>query len=162
MIEEIEDAFAFHQARDKIKGRFSILNTELPRAVGLGQRVFEVRKAQIRKNLLDDIGRGLVLKNLVALIHGQQPEPRINLGKISSKARGISCLREAADNAVHILLVASAGQLNRNGYVLSDNLREIDRRILREQLQMVMEQPRNPLFTLKALENEFIRTQRGR
>src|SRR5207302_9933261 len=122
---------------------------------------FEIRKSQIRKNLLDNVESALVLKDLVAGIHGQQPEPGIDLGKIGGEARRFARLRKASDHSIDILLVAATRQLNGDGDVLSDNLREINGGILREQFQVIVKQPGDLLFTLKALQNKFIRTERS-
>src|SRR5689334_6247806 len=92
VIEEVEDAFTFHQPGDKVEGAFSILHTKLPRVVGLGGGVLEICKAEIRENFLDDVEGALVLEDLVVGIHGEQPEPGIDISKIGSEARRLPCL----------------------------------------------------------------------
>ncbi len=107
MIKKIKDAFILHEPRDELKSAFTVLHAVFTRGVGLCKRVLEIGESKIAKNLLDDVRGCLVLKDLVVHVHCHEPEPRIHLSKVSSKARGCAALNKTSDHAIYVLLVAA-------------------------------------------------------
>ena len=73
-------------------------------------------------------------------IHGQQPEPGINISKVTGKARRFPRLRKAPNYSIHILSVTASRQSHGDGYVFADDLGEIYRVILGKQFQAVVEE----------------------
>ena len=84
--EEVEDTFAFHKAGEKVEGCFAVLHTIVASHVGSGQGVLVVGQAQVAKDLGNNVGDGLVLKDALIGIHAQKSEPRLNASKVGCRS----------------------------------------------------------------------------
>ena len=100
MLEEIEDAVFLHQPRDKVKGRFPVLDDVFAlRITSLGS-VLKVLKTVILKNLLDDFGDSFLLEDLAIGSAGKKPKPGNNFRAVVSEAIVALETRKLADNTI--------------------------------------------------------------
>jgi hypothetical protein len=69
--EEVKNAFAFHEARDEVKGGLSVLNAVFAGGVGSGEGVLIIGESQLGKDLFDDAGDREILKDTMVYVHAQ-------------------------------------------------------------------------------------------
>jgi hypothetical protein len=158
--EEVEDARALQEARDEGEGGLVVLHAVLERVVGAGGLVAVVGEAELREQAGDDVLDRLVLPDAAVRAHGHQPEPRVQLGVIGGEARVAAGLHEATDDAVDVALGAVA-QPHRHGGALADDLREVERLLLRLHLQEEVEQPGDALLAANAAQQQFVGAEGG-
>src|SRR5579864_7124999 len=102
MGEKVKDTFFFEQTRDKFESGFPVLNAVLALGISCGERVLEIGEAKVCENLLDDLGCGLALEDLAIRIHGEQPEPGIEIRVVGGEAFVAPGLDKTADNPVDV------------------------------------------------------------
>ena len=83
MIEVIEDAELFHNARNEVEGSFTILHAILERGVSGGQAETEICEAKQFENLAEYVRRGHVLEYPAIGLAGEEPKPGHDLGMIT-------------------------------------------------------------------------------
>jgi len=134
MLKEIEDAVLLHQARDKIESGLAILDNIFALGVAALGEVLKVLEAVILKHFLDDLGDGLLLKNLAIGGACEEPEPRDDFCLIVAKAVIPTGATETAYEAIPMTLII-AGMLDLEGYLLADDIFEGNRVVFGEQLR---------------------------
>src|SRR5262249_19971018 len=146
MFEVIADAFFFHQPGNEIEVCLAILHAIIARREISIQPKFEILKLQVRENLLDDVGDGLVLKNPAIGGARQEPQPRNHLRSVGREAPILRALRESIDEPIPVTLGAVRIK-DAQRDVLSNQVLKLDRVILRQQIEIEVEQLRDRFST---------------
>src|SRR5215831_19282922 len=108
VLEEVEDPILFHQPRDKVKIRFTVLHTVVPRLESSLKPVLEISKPEVLENLADDIGHGHILKDAAVCRTRQKPQPGDYLGPIVCKPRIAATQGKTAHEAVDVSFPSAA------------------------------------------------------
>ena len=159
MLEKIENAILFHQPGYEVEARLAVLDAVITRLVRCLQRIGKIVEPQIRKDRLDDVGNGLVLKDAAIGGARQKPHPWDHFGIIRGEGFIRAALAKAADNPVEV-----SGRpvrlLHGDGHVFSDDVGETDAVVFGKQVQFEAKEARNSLQTPKALQQKFVLPQR--
>src|SRR5713101_276717 len=134
VLEEIEDAVLFHQARDKVEGGLAILDNVFALGIAALGAVLKILKAVVLKNFFHDFGNSLLLKNLAIGGTGEEPEPGDNFGVVITEAIVTAHASEAADKAIPIPLVIT-GMVDLESHLLADNVLERDGMVFGEEVR---------------------------
>jgi len=157
----IVDTFFFHQPRNEVEIRLAVLNAIVTRSETAVKAKLEILKPEVRENLLDDIGSFLVLKDPAIGRTRQEPQPRYHLGAIGSQAAALRALRKSADETVPVALGAVRIE-NTQGDVLSDDIVEVDRIALRQQIEVEMEELRDRFDAVEAPQQQCVLAEGSR
>ena len=120
VLEEVEDAFVFEEARDEGEGGFVVLHAVVARRVCAGRGIFVVGEAQLVEEARHDVGHGLVLVDAAVGGLRQDPEPRTKLRVVCGEALVGVLLHEARDDAVEEV-VGSVVEPQLDGRALADD-----------------------------------------
>ncbi len=124
MLEEIEDAFLFEQARHKVEIGFSVLHTELSFLIADAQLELVAGKAMIREDTFYYLWGGQVLEDPYVGAFAQTPEPWDHRAAKCGESyilAFIVCgpsLRKGRDDAIQVSSVA-VGKSDRDSHVSS-------------------------------------------
>ena len=121
----------------------------------------EILKAEVFENLLDDVGNLLVLENPAIGRARQEPQPRHHLRAVGREPPVLRALREPADETVPVTLGAVRIE-NAQRDVLSDHVLELDRIVLRQQIEIEMEELRNRFRAGEAAQQQDVLAERRR
>src|SRR5579862_2541610 len=102
LLEKVIDTFFFHQSGNKVEISLPVLHTVVALAEGAVEPEFEVAKAELCENRLNNVGDGLLLEDAAVRLARQEPQPGNHFGSIISKAPIRAALGEPADEAVEI------------------------------------------------------------
>ncbi|MNH04210.1 hypothetical protein D3C79_634980 [compost metagenome] len=158
--EVVVDTFLFHQPADKVEAGLTVLHAVFPLTVGAAETVFEVGKTQVAKHLLDDLRDGLVLEDAAIGGLAQQPQPRPQGHPVTGELAAVDALAAARHDAVKIPRAAQV-QLQAQAHGLAQQLVEVDGRVVRGQLQLVVEQPPQLFAAAHFRQDQRIRAQRA-
>ena len=160
VFEEVKDALFFHEPGDKIKRRFPVLDAELALGVLAFQRELIVRKAQVRKDSLDDVGGRFVLEDTMVFGERKLPQPRRQAGVIDDASQPFLFAHPLADHPVDVPKAALLHRdLHRN--VLADDLRGVHFGVGAFQHEGVFEERGERFFPLQIDQREVIAQRRG-
>jgi hypothetical protein len=135
LLEEIVNAFLFHEARDEVEIRLAVLDAVISRGEVAVELEFEIAKVQVFENLLDNVWNFFVLEDAAIGGPGQEPKPRDHLGVVCSEFAILVPLREAADETVPVAVFA-VGVLNGNTYRFADDILETEGVVFREKVEI--------------------------
>ena len=156
---EVVDAFLLGRPLDEVEIRLAILRAGFP--LGLGVKALQLVPGEIEgsEHILYDVPNIHVLKNLAVFGQLQQREPGNADGPVAGELALLANAAELAHDGVEVPL-AAAGQGERDGKPLPDELRSGDRRILALQLQHHLERLAKLLGVLQRPNNERFLAQR--
>ncbi len=158
--EVVVDAFLLHQPADEVEAGFAVLHAVFPLAVAAAEAVLEVGEPQVAEHLLDDVRHRLVLEDAAVRGAAEQPQPGPQGHLVAGVLAGADGLPAGTDDAVEVALAAVV-QLQRQAHGFTQQLVELDRGVLRGQLQVVLEGPSEFLAAFQALQQQDIGAQRA-
>ncbi|MCY1304485.1 hypothetical protein D9M70_542430 [compost metagenome] len=109
--------------------------------------------------MLDDVRHAAVLENPAVRGAAEQPQPGPQADLVTGELAISGALAAAADDAVEVAL-AAVMQLQRQAHGLAQQLVELDRRVLGDQLQFVLEDPSELLAAPQALQDQHVLPER--
>ena len=123
------------------------------------QVCLEIVESQIAKDLFDDLDSRFLLEDAAVAGTGKEPKPRDDFSAVVSppcivfQAGG-----EPADETVEEPPL-TPGMLDADGHIHADNLSGLDRIIVRDQIQIKVEESRHRLVATKRRQQELILSQ---
>jgi hypothetical protein len=160
VLEEVENAIFFHQARDKMKIRFPVLDAVVPGLKATLKRILDITKTEVFANLEDNVGHGHILEDATIGGAREKPEPGDDLSSIMCKPHIIARLGKTADTAVDVALTAIC-QEDAEGNPLTHNPVKGNGSVYREQIKMKLEQLRYSFLSCKSSEKQRVLTEGG-
>ena len=161
LLEKVEDALVFHQARDEVEIGLAVLHAVLPRIVRALQVEPVVGIAAVAEDLLDDVGDRLVLKNAGVVEVSQEREPGHQLQLIGRLAvfavfEQLDSVDQRVDMAFR-LVVQLEGQHRR----LHQQTLHVDVRIVGERLDVEPVRPGDALVAGEAFDQKGVVPERS-
>ena len=122
VLEEVIDAFLFHEPAGEIQIRLAVLHAVVPRLEGALQLVFDVEAFQ---HLLQNVGYRLLLEDTALRLPRQQPELGHDFHGVGGEMFVLLPLADAVADAVEVAFFA-AGERQLDADLLPHELVEID------------------------------------
>src|ERR1700722_5763385 len=162
MIEVVEDAELFHEARNEVERSLAILHAIFELGITSLQAEPEIFEVEEIEDLTDDVRHGEILENAAIRLARQKPQPGHYLGVVVSEQPCVgAALRKAAHVAVDVTRRA-VRKTKSDGYFLSDNVFENNGIVLvGQQIQFVAEQTRNCFNPGELLQQEHVLAERS-
>ena len=160
MFEIIVDALLLHEPADEVEIGFPVLDAVVPGAVSTTQRLFEIGEPMVPEHLLDNIRDGHLLENPAVGGAGQKPQPGPHGHVVGVEIVNIALLTEAAHESVEIACLV-LGQFELDGDVLPQQLAEVERGIVAEQIELELKQAPERFGGGHAVKQQNIVAQRG-
>src|SRR6266571_1264179 len=161
VLKEIEDAVLFHQPREKVECSLAVLDDVFTLGVaGLGA-VLEILKTVVLENFLNDLGDGLLLKNLAIRGAREEPKPGDNFSTVIAEAIVAAHAGKAVNKAIPMPLFIT-GVVDLEGHLLADNVLEGNGMIFRKQIRGKMKKLRHAFVTAEALQKKSVLAERGK
>ncbi len=160
VLEEKGNALLLHQAQHEIVGCLAILHAVIPLLVAALQPGLELTEPEIPKDLLHDVGHGLVLKDPAVGGPAEEPQPRYHLRLVAREAAFLRQLREPVHEPVEPAPRLVVRLAQRKGYVPAYDLVEINVAVLRQQVQLKMKRLRDRLRAGETEQQELVLPER--
>src|ERR1700677_3989400 len=123
MIEVVEDAELFHEARDEVERSLAILHAIFELGISSFQAEPEIFEVEEIEDLTDDVRHCQILENAAICLARQKPEPGHYLSVVVGEQPSVGlALREAAHVAVDVTRRA-VRKMEGDGYFLPDDVR---------------------------------------
>src|SRR5579859_904795 len=155
VLEEIENATFFHQARNEVESGLAILHDVLALRIAALRAILKILKTEKIKNLFDDIRNIFLLKDAAIRSAREKPEPRYDFRAIVAERNVASQARKATDEAVPVALLVVGGG-NGDGDALADDILERHGVVFRQKVGIEVEQPRNSFMAGEILQKENV------
>ena len=155
VLEEVVEAFLLEQALDEVQVALAVLHQVVPDAVLGAQQHLEIAHAVLTEEELRDLGHALVVEDAAVAVLAQKPEPGAQGGAVAGVVAVLPHLRKLGDDAVE-LPQRAVRALERDGGVLAEQLREIERVFGAQQIDLVGEQLAERFATGHRVEREAL------
>ena len=160
VLEEIIDAFVFHQAADEVEIRLAVLHAVVPGGVRAAQRIPEIREALVAEDLFDDVGHRLALEDAAVRRARQEPQPGHEGRAVAAASAVGRGLHEAADVAVEVARRFAVEQVQADRRVAADHGVEVQVGVFAGEVHVDLEQPAELLGDRGADDQHLVLAQR--
>src|SRR5258708_5907538 len=157
MIEIVENAELFHEARNEVERCLAILHAIFKLGITALQAEPKILKIEEIEDLTDNVRHCQILENAAIRLASQKPKPRHNLGVIVSEHPFVGlALRKTANVAADVARRA-VRKMKGHGNFLPDNVVERYGVVLvGQQIQFIAEQTRNSFVPRQFLQQEHV------
>jgi hypothetical protein len=159
--EVVVDPLLLHQPADEVEVGLPVLHAVRPLAVGTRQLQLEIGDRVVGEHLLDDVGNGHLLEDAAVGGARQEPQPRVNGGRVVVIPAVELALREARDEAVEVArAVVGQRQLDRD--VLAEDRIDVDLAVGTQQVEIILTEAAQFLAPAHAVEQQHAVAERRR